>query len=250
MVRSSLATARLQIAAAFLEPALRFSRLAGLSLDELLELTTEGYFRELQRQGMSWTAIARRMSKSRSTVASLAKRAAAKTPPLEGSERFAMQREIVLMLADGKPRHPDDIFAALPSFRSQDLAAVIDILLEEELLERQAEQVRISGAMLDILGEGFEQRLGSLRHVLDVVAQAVFARFYATSPPPKAFARVLTFLARPEEGHRLGSVAYENLEAAVIAEDDIASALTSEEQTTVESSVVMVFSEKPSSSTW
>lgn len=72
MARSSLATARLQIAAAFLEPALRFARLAGLSLDELQELTTEGYFRELQQQGMSWTAIARRMGKSRSTVAALA----------------------------------------------------------------------------------------------------------------------------------------------------------------------------------
>ena len=249
MKRSSLATARLQIAAAFLEPALRFARLAGLSLDELQELTLEGYFRELQRQGMSWTAIARRMGKSRSTVAGLAKRATSKTPPLERSERFSIQREVVLLLADGKARHSDDVIASLSTFRAQDVAAVIEILVTEQMLQREHDHVRIAGDMLDILGEGFEKRLGSLRHVLDVVSQAVFDRFYATSDPPRAFARVLTFLARPEPGRALGADAYEKLEAAVIAEDEAASACASDEAT-IESSVVLVCSEKPASSSW
>ncbi len=249
MKRTSLATARLQIAAAFLEPGLRFARLAGLTLDELQELTTEGYFRELKRQGMSWTAIARRMGKSRSTVATLAKRAASKAPPLEKSERFSIQRDVVLLLGDGRENHVDDVVAALPSYRAQDISAVIDILVTEQMLERNDDRVRIAGGMLDILGEGFEERLGSLRHVLDVVAQAVFDRFYATSDPPRAFARVLTFLSRPEPGQKLGADAYEALEAAVIEEDETASARSGEEPT-VESSVVMVFSEKPKASNW
>ncbi len=242
----SVIDARVRIVAAFLEPPLRFARLAGLPLDELQELVAQGYFRELSRRGMSWSAMAKRMDKSRSTVAGLARRTAEADSPLVTSDRFSIQRRIVRKLANGKLQRTEALLASLSEFRAKDVREALGVLTAEGLVKESDDQVQISTALLDVMGPGFDERLASLRHVLSVMSQTVFHRFFSDGGAEHAFARVLTFSSRQDAGVKLSLKAYDALETAVVKEDAAASKV----EHAGETSVIVVCSEKPEAREW
>lgn len=184
---------RLRVLALLAEPMLEIARTSALRLDDLRDLVGSEYFEVLRRRGASWTQIARRLGKSRRTVADLARRAASQEPLREPSERLDVRRRIVRALAEGAAT-PEELARRVGSpFLDEELEALRDagIVAGSEALPELAAE------LLDLVGPELEARFASLQLFLETVAHVVYARFVRPRADQIAFARVWSFSADP-----------------------------------------------------
>ncbi len=227
---------RIRVVEALLEPVATLARHTGMSLDDVRNSLDRGYFQLLKKRGLSWEQMARRLGKSRRTVATLAK-SAAENAPLPQSERLELRRRIVREAATTATTEAEFSVRvrAHPEF-----SAELESLLEDQLLEREGTSIRVRAALLDLLGGDFDQRFSSLRHLLEVVTQTIFQRFFVPSDDA-SMARVLTFSVASDELPALAKQAYEHLERLVIEAD----ARAESKDDAIEASVVFCATTRP-----
>ncbi|MEM9195629.1 MAG: hypothetical protein AAGF12_41060 [Myxococcota bacterium] len=173
--------ARLRVLMSLLEPPLTFARLLNVSLTDMNELVATGYFRMLKARGVSWQGMVRRMQRSRRAIANLAKRARSAEPVLQGSQRVQLRRKLVRVLAEG-PAGLEELLQRVSKDDAETLPEELEALVAEGIVELEDREYRVSAAVLDLIGPGFDERLDSLRHFLEVVSQVVYRRFLSSGP--------------------------------------------------------------------
>lgn len=196
-------------------PGVRLARIAGMTLDDVLELVTLAYFDEHQQAGLSWTALERRLARSRRTIASLSKRFSESGFAIDGSELFKTQRDLVEHLANA-PLSRDALKEQFGS--SEHLDAALDTLVDASILEEETGMVRLSASFVDQVGQSFEERIDGLRHFMETVAQIAHQRFFAPSGE-EALARTVDFSSSATQRTALGHILLENILTAVTAVD-------------------------------
>lgn len=205
---------RLRVIALLAEPLLEVARASSLQLDDLRELVATEYFETLRRRGASWTAIAKRLGKSRRTVAELARRAAETEPARATNERLDAQRRLVRALAEGV-HDVESLRRRVGAHFDDSLAS----LREAGIVSGPEDHPELAAALLDLVGPGVEERLASLRLFLESVAHVVYARFVRPREDQLAFARTWSFSGGPEALARLRDDAYAFLDARAHAID-------------------------------
>lgn len=234
---------RLSVLAQLFRPGLSLCRLMGLSLDDVRELIEVGYVKEFQDRGMSWASIARRLGKSRRTVATLAKRVSEHESLLSGSPQISLQRRIVEQLEQG-PTLREEL---QPPLRGADLDEALGQLVESGVIvsvargNDPAEHFVLGEGPLDVIGEGMRERLGALQHFLETVTTAVHQRFFTRSKRDHAFVRTLTFQVTEDRLRRLIQELYADAEERVFSADKEAA-----HQEAVTASLSLVVARAPS----
>ena len=224
---------RLQVLMTMLGPVAALSRVAGLSLEDLHELVSVAYFRELKLRGMSWQGIAQRLKRSRRYVANLSKLASATVPPLPKSRQVRWRRQIVRAIARHGSADLDQVCGELPDATRDDLEAELQQLVEAGILEREGERFRVVTELVDLVQGDLEHRLDSLRHFLDGVTHVVYRRFFTRPSEAEAFARVLTFSGFRTSISKLREQAYDNMYERIVSVDAEAEGDESAVQATV-----------------
>ena len=231
---------RVRIVAALLEPALALSRIARLSLDDVLELATVGYFRELQNRGLSWPAIGDRLGRSRRFVANVAKRA--RSQGIVGdSPRLALRRRLLTALAREGATDLPTLSEYLPDADENALRVEVEQLHSDGLLQFDGEAYMVDAAWFDGTGPEMEARYDSLRHFLAAVSNVVYRRFFTPQSKAEAFARILSFSVRPDDLAQIRERLYQQLLEAAIEADKLAEA----DLESVEASVALLVVETP-----
>ncbi|MEM9074510.1 MAG: hypothetical protein AAGE52_38805 [Myxococcota bacterium] len=218
---SSTVDLRLRILAVSLEPSLALARIMALPLDDLQQLVTDGYFRELRLRGQSLRQISRRMGKSLRTVATLSKRSQEKGPLLDESRRLGWQRAVIR--ATSQQACTVDELRALGGVEDHRVEEELEQMVASGLLEVEDERYRVAVVHVSFAREETDARLESLRHFLTTVAHVVYRRFFRPEPNAEAFARVLSFSAEPQTLSALRARYYEALRDSVIETDSEAS---------------------------
>lgn len=206
---------RLRVLAVAFLPGLRLARIAGMTLDDVIELVTLAYFEEHHQAGLSWTALERRLGRSRRTIASLSKRFAESGFAIDGSGLFRQQRSIVERLAHG-PTSRATLQETLPPANLLDEA--LQALCDAGVVEADGDTYRLATSFVDQVGETFEERLDGLRHFMETVAQIAHQRFF-TDESQEALARTVGFSSSSAQRTALGHVLLENIITAVTAVD-------------------------------
>jgi hypothetical protein len=191
---------RLRVFLLALEPALRLARALRLDLDAVREAVDAQYVSLHRERGLSLEQIARRIGKSRRTVVTLARTAAATAQALSDSRSIALRREIVRRLSADGPLARELVVTESGVARPEADAA-IDALLDDGFLLEKDGALHVALAWLPFDGASDPEKLDSVRHFLDAVSGALLGRFFATPPDDDAFARVLTFCAPRAELH-------------------------------------------------
>ncbi|MCC6875097.1 MAG: hypothetical protein IT378_12390 [Sandaracinaceae bacterium] len=213
----SILEARLRVLAVSLEPALVFARALHLGLDDLGDMISVGYFAELKDRGLSWESIARRLGKSRRTVANLARQARSESPLIEPSRRIRLRRRIVQEIGREGPLTKALLRDALREAAPDELDLALEALLEQGTLEEDGDRYRLATALVDLVGDDFDLRLDSLRHFLDGLTHVVYRRFFGDPGP--SLARVYTFRATPERLATLLAELEVSMREAAVAAD-------------------------------
>ena len=233
---------KLAVVASLMEPALHLARIAGLSLDDVRELSGAQFFRLLQRRGLSWESVARKLKKSRRTVAKLARQAASRDDILMGSERLQLRRRIVRALAE-RDLAMSELEEQFRGFESEVLLEELDVLRETGIVAA-GQPLRLEAAMLDLLGDDFDRRLESLRHFLESIAHVVYQRFFRDSDD--GMARVWTLSITPNEFESLRNELASALEQRLVEADSHAESSEEAFQVSVTFSAVRT----PSAPSW
>ncbi|MCB9621993.1 MAG: hypothetical protein H6723_01505 [Sandaracinus sp.] len=218
--RVSPVDVRLRVVAIALEPALTLARIAALPLDDLQRLVAAGYFRDARSRGLSFRAIARRFDKSLRTITNLSNLANEQGVPLQSSQRLTWRRQLVQLAASKRGGVAEkSLLSSVPDADAEALTEELVQLLDEGILERDGERVRVVARHLDLVQDDLAPRLESLRHFLRAVAAVAYRRFFVADPDAEAFARVLSFSASREQLATLRELAYGVLRERVFEAD-------------------------------
>jgi hypothetical protein len=209
----------MRLIAVALEPALALARVSAVPLDDLQDMVTVGYFRELRSRGMTLRAIAGRMQKSVRTVASLSQEAARKRDHLGGSQRLRLRRKLVTYLAKHSRASVAQLQRAMRTMSRAELDEEIQQLATQGIVRLDERGVELAASLMTLVSDQLEPRIDSLRHFLDVVTQVIYQRFWTPDVGQEAFARVLSFRVEPEQLERLRNAYYESLRNAAIEVD-------------------------------
>lgn len=183
---------RLRVFLLALEPALRLARALRLDLDDVRDAVAAQYVLLHRDRGLSLEQIARRIGKSRRTVVTIARSAAATAETLLESRTIELRREIVRRLSAEGAMTRDALREVIGAKRAE-LDIAIDVLLEDGFIAEEDDRLVVARAWLPFDGAGEAEKLDSVRHFLDAVAGALLGRFFSAPPDDDAFARVLTF---------------------------------------------------------
>ncbi|MCA9606331.1 MAG: hypothetical protein KC619_12080 [Myxococcales bacterium] len=239
--RLSHVDAELRLFEAVLAPVTRIARVLQLSLDDLTELVSIQYYRELRARKLSWVQIARHTKKSRRTIGELAKRE--RSRPLDESRRLALRRSLIHRLGRG----PTTLADLRGAFTDEDLEEEVELLLDGGILQRDPEdRLHVAPPLVDLVGDDLGQRVDSLRHFLDTVSAVVYQRFLARDREPEAFARVLSFSATRERLRAMEEEIYAAIERAAVEADEEAT----DHPAAVDASVAVCFVEAPTDRAW
>ena len=234
---------RLRLVSIALEPALLLARSVGLSLDDLLRTVSVSYFKSYQQRGLSFTAIARRLGKSRRTVASLAN--LAKTPePAHESDGLSVQRRILLYLAAKGPQTAPALkrrFAKLPAPLYE---RALEAARDAQIIAISDGKYWVTAQFMSMVSSDFERRLASLEQFMQAIANGVHQRFFPHQGRVESFARVLSFRSSAPTLERIRRDCYEELRSAVLAANAECDG-ASDAMDALACSVALVFTEEP-----
>jgi hypothetical protein len=193
-------------------------------LDDLQDMVTVGYFRELRSRGMTLRAIAGRMHKSVRTVASLSQVAARKRDHSGGSQRLRLRRKLVAYLGKHSRASIVQLQRAMRNVARAELDEELQQLAAQGIVRLDDRAVELAASLMTLVSDQLEPRIDSLRHFLDVVTQVIYQRFWTADLGQEAFARVLSFRVEPAQLERLRDAYYESLRNAAIEVDGKAGA--------------------------
>jgi hypothetical protein len=209
---------QLSIVELALEPALTLARAMSLPLDDLLSITEKAYFRQFQERGLSFTAMAQRLGKSRRTVATLAQKARL-DPGERGSDPLTLRRMILQKLSAHGPATAALLRRRFPGQTLPVLNTELETLQSDGMVERVGDRYQVAASSFSLLGEDRERRLASLRQFLQAVTDVVYQRFFALDGRAEAFARVLSFRSSASALKRIGEECYAALREQVLEAD-------------------------------
>lgn len=221
---ASVVDLRMRLIAVALEPALALARVSAVPLDDLQDMVTVGYFRELRSRGMTLRAIAGRMHKSVRTVASLSQVAARKRDHSGGSQRLRLRRKLVAYLGKHSRVSIVQLQRAMRNVARAELDEELQQLAAQGIVRLDDRIIELAASLMTLVSDRLEPRIDSLRHFLDVVTQVVYQRFWTTDLGQEAFARVLSFRVEPAQLEQPRNAYYESLRNAAIEVDGKAGA--------------------------
>lgn len=208
-----------------LQPAVRVAARAGVSLEEFTHIAQRGYFEHLQAQGASFVVLARRLGKSRRTIADMAKRFRERNVPSMFGERARHEQSLFSALVVGRGiirrSDVDDETWNRHRHTAERLLGIIDLRVDDDGIYADAERYAY-------LTDDIERRLGSAANLMALVADVLDNRFLSRAPePPFAFVRVLTSRAACEV-EPLVADAYQAARERLVEADRVASHETSD----------------------
>lgn len=209
---------RLRVVSVALEPALVVARALAIPLDDLLTAVSVGYFRVHHERGSSFTAIARRLGKSRRTVATLASLSKTHGRDAE-SELISTRRRIIERLASEGAVDEQKFKRRWAKSLGEHLSEELEVLIATGVIERTRGQLRVAAPFLSLMGPDLEQRLASLQQFMLAVAHGIYQRFFGSPSQTESFARVLSFRASRARLRGIANDCYRELREAVIQAD-------------------------------
>ena len=212
-----------------------------MTLDDVIELVTLAYFDEHQRAGLSWTALERRLGRSRRTIASLSKRLSESGYSIDGSAIFRTQRAVVEQLAESDLSRAE-LTQRMPDTAELELA--VQALCDAETIIDNEGTLSLAASLVDQVGESFDERIDGLRHFMETVTHVAHQRFFS-GDGEETVARTVVFSASRTQRKALGKVLFENIIAAVTAVDGKFADDAKEE-----SSVIFSASPRPKGPAW
>jgi transcriptional regulator with XRE-family HTH domain len=183
---------RFRVLATSFRVPLKLARVLGVPLREVQDLVAVAYFRELQEHGFSWATIAKRMAKSRRTIASIAR--GERSAPLDHSPAIRLRRAIAARL-DAGALDLDELEAALAPSPREAIVAELGALVDSSVVEDRDGRFSLATGVLDLSEGDFELRHDALRRFLDAISETVRQRFFEKQSANPSFARVVTFRA-------------------------------------------------------
>ena len=208
---------KLRIVELSLEPALTLARAMALPLDDVLALTESVYFRLHQQRGLSFTAIAQRLGKSRRTIATLAQKAKGRGET--ESDQLTLRRLVLQKLAAHGPSTLAELKRRSPGRKLDALKEALDTLQASAMVQQADGRYRVATSTFSLLGQDWEQRQASLQQFLQAVTDVVYQRFFALDGASSAFARVLSFRSTAARLKALGEEHYTALRQQVVDAD-------------------------------
>ena len=209
---------RLRVVSVALEPALVLARALAIPLDDLLTAVSVGYFRVHHDRGLSFTTIARRLGKSRRTIANLASLSKTHGGDAE-SELISLRRRIIERLASEGVVDEQKFTRRWARSLGQHLNEELEVLIATGVIERTRGQLRVAAPFLSLVGPDLEQRLASLQQFMLAVAHGIYQRFFGSPSQTESFARVLSFRASRARLRGITNDCYRDLREAVLLAD-------------------------------
>jgi len=209
---------RLRVVSVALEPALVLARALAIPLDDLVTAVSVGYFRVHHERGLSFTTIARRLGKSRRTIANLASLSKTHGGDAE-SELISLRRRIIERLASEAAVDEQKFKRRWARSLGQHLSEELEVLIAAGVIERIRGQLRVAAPFLSLVGPDLELRLASLQQFMLAVAHGIYQRFFGSPSQTESFARVLSFRADPASLRSIATDCYRELREAVIRAD-------------------------------
>lgn len=215
----------LRVAFALLGPAVRLAAAQGVNLKDIKHLIELAAYREARRRRLKMREIQDVLGISMSKVGLLSKQL---------KEHFAQPElehglpRAILSLLWGGPLSEQKILQALGEHEDAEIKAALRALVADGRVQieqgRTVERYTLGAPQHRLVQAPWMARVDALHNLMGSLYQTVQARFFLTDP--RAFARTLSFRARPEDVARL-QAHYEALfqliceiDAAAVQADD------------------------------
>lgn len=215
----SAQSVRIAVLSAMFEPPLTLARLMGLSLDDVHELVTHGYFDQFRRQGLSLRQMSSRFGRSLRTLATLSKSSTERHDLLSGSQRLEIQRQVARALTKKQSRA--SLRRRLRRLDDESFDQALGELEAMGLIEQTAGGYVSRERRHSMVREDLDARIESLRHLLSAITAVVHRRFFEGEGQALAFARVLSFNTSSEAAKAAVQERYDGLREWVTNLDDI-----------------------------
>ena len=196
-----------------------------MPLSQMNDLFQMAYFHEAREEkGMGLGDVADLFGKSLRTVSSLHNRY--RGDFFSPEEEIQLRREIALRVQDG-PIDPARLATEFPQAKGARLTTALDDLLREKRILLDGDRFRRNPEDHDFFSEtDIRARVDGLNRQMDIVAEAVWRRFFEEEEKTRATARSYVFQSTPEEFDRLQERLTTYLRDQAIAVDDAASEQT------------------------
>lgn len=204
-----------------LRPVVRLCRRFRLPLKTLEDLCRLAYFEEARRRGdVSQAEVARAFGKSLRTIGTLEKQYRGNF--LAPEHEIESTRAVEQAFAHG-PRTVDEVVGSLDDLSSDEVRRTIVGLAAAGRIvtvEGVPLSYRLDHRFVSLVRGDLNARVDGLNHQLDVIGQAVSARFL--SPQRESVARSLSFVATPKGVEALGDELVRELRGRVIETEEAA----------------------------
>lgn len=166
---------RVRLIATLLEPALRVAHRLCIPADELVDLLLTEYVRHQIEAGFSFTAISRRIGKSRRKVAYLAKAAKSPSNLVEDSEHFALRRQVASWLAEqeGHAADESELERAFALLSDASRGRAVEALVDSGVLDREGVTLRLSAAFMSTVDSDPGPLIDAVRNLARALSTAV-----------------------------------------------------------------------------
>ena len=197
-----------------------------MPLSQMNDLFQMAYFHEAREEkGMGLGDVADLFGKSLRTVSSLHNRY--RGDFFAPEQEIQLRRKIAQRVQDG-PVDAGELAAAFPQVKGTFLTTALDDLLREKRILLDGERFRRNPEDHDFFSEtDIRARVDGLNRQMDIVAEAVWRRFFEEDETARSTARSYVFQSTPQDFNDLQDRLTAYLRDQAIAVDDAASAETS-----------------------
>ena len=192
-----------------------------MPLSQMNELFQMAYFHEAREvKGMGLGDVADLFGKSLRTVSSLHHRF--RGDFFAPEEEMQLRREIAQRIQDG-PASFEELHADFPKIKEIELLGAIDDLLREKRILQSDETFRRNPEDHDFFSEtDIRARVDGLNRQMDIIAEAVWRRFFEEDAAGDAIARSYVFQGTPKEFEAMQQALTLYVRDQAIAVDDAA----------------------------
>ena len=199
----------------------RISLRLSMPLAQITELFQMAYFHEARQvKGLGLSQVASLFGKSLRTVSNLHHRY--RGDFFAPEQEVQLRRELALKIEQSPINH-QELADAFPDIKDVELVTAVDDLLREKRVLQDGERYRRNPEDHDFFSEtDISARVDGLNRQMDIVAEAVWKRFFEESSPGTATARSYVFQGTPEDFGAMQEALTTFLRDQAIAVDDAA----------------------------
>lgn len=217
MANTSSSELQRRLIFSLLRPVARMAQRFDLPLKSLEELARLAYYAEARRDQTPQAEIARRFGKSLRTIGTLERQL--RSDFLAPESEIESTRKIEAVLAQGAM--PQSELAECSGLEADQAQRLIKGMLATGRLLKQGDgRIALNRSFVSLVQSDLKARVDGLNHQLDVILDAVQARFLA--PKRDAVARTLDFVIRADQLPGLADTIVRLLRAEVIDAEEAA----------------------------